>query len=437
MKRIVSIVGILFLSLTVVSMAAVTQLTMVYWPGPESDAMQQVVNYWNNTEGASLGIKVSLLNFSRESFWDKETAMLKAHSSIADIAYVSTYSLGNFVNYLVPFEQPLTSEISNSFIPSAVDSMSYNGKIYGVPLDVSIQFLFYRKDLLNKLLTDKSWQETYSKLSKQYIGEALLPKPPQDWNWKDYEAMAIFFTKKYNPSSPTEYGNVLQMENLIYNVMIWDDVLWSYGGSWFNKNGQFDINTPAASEAALLYKNLYQLGTTPPDSTSYEFGEANQIFQAGKAFMMIQWNAAYPILTDKQQSPLVWDKVGITHIPGPRPSTHVHTLGVALSKYSLHKDAALKFLSFLTTEKAIQMYAENGGMPPSEVVLQGMADSHPEYPEVANDMKKYGFVESTSEYTMGILQELANELTAIWTNQISIENGLQKVQKDVEFLMQQ
>ncbi len=437
MKRVVSMFSILVLAFAIVSIAEVTHLTMVYWPGPESDAMQKVVQYWNTTEGASMGIQVSLLNFSRESFWDKETAMMKAHSSIADIAYVATYSLGSFVNYLVPFTgTPLASEISNSFIPSSVDSMSYKGQIYGVPLDVSIQFLFYRKDLLDKLLTDKMWQAKYSELSEKYLGERLLPKPAQDWTWKDYEAMAIFFTKKYNSLSPTTYGNVLQMENLIYNVMIWDDVLWSNGGSWFNKNGQFDINTSAAATAALLYKNLYQWGTTPPDSTSYEFGEANQVFQAGQAFMMIQWNAAYPILTDKQQSPLVWDKVAITHIPGPFPSTHVHTLGVALSKYSLHKEAALKFLSFLTTNKALQIYAESGGMPPSEFVLTSMSNTHPEYSELVNDMKKYGFVESTSEYTLGILQELADQLTAIWTNQISVENGLQKAEKDVEFMIQ-
>ncbi|MGB9821075.1 MAG: ABC transporter substrate-binding protein [Pseudothermotoga sp.] len=430
MKRIL-VAGLVML-LFVAAIGA-TKVVMVYWPGPESEAMEKVVDYWNKAKGKELGIEVEILNFSREGFWTKQETMLNARSSEVDIVFVATYILGRLAPHLVPLEGFDLSP--NVFVASALESMSYDGMLYGLPLDVSNHFLYYRKDLLNKLLNDATWKTKYEQLSEKYLGKKLSPKPIEEWTWDDYTATAIFFTKKYNPESPTEYGNVLQMKNLVYNIMIWNDVLWSFGGTWFNSDGKFVINTEQAKKAALLYKNLYDMGTVPPGVMTYEFGEANEAFKTGKAFMMLQWSAAYNILTDKRESPLVFDKTALGPVPGPKPSTHVHSLGVALSKYSKKKDAALKFLSFLSTEIAMKMYAENGGIPPVENVLLSMGDKRSEFPIIAEHVKKYGFVESTSGETMSILEILSNKLTAIWSGQIDVDSGLTEAQKEVEKLL--
>ncbi|KUK02436.1 MAG: Extracellular solute-binding protein family 1 [Thermotoga sp. 50_1627] len=424
----------LVLALTITVLAfSVVKIAMVYWPGPESEAMQKVVDYWNSGRGKQLGIEVEIVNFSREGFWEKQETLLNARSSSVDIVFVATYIMGRLAPHLVPLEGfDLKPEV---FIASALESMSYEGFLYGLPLDVSNHFLYYRKDLLDRLLNDSVWRTRYEDLSQRYLGKKLSPKTPEEWTWEDYKAMAIFFTKKYNPDSPTAYGNVLQMKNLVYNIMIWNDVLWSMGGRWFDAEGKFSINTEPAKKAASLFKELYDMGTVPPGVTTYEFGEANEAFKSGNVFMMMQWSAAYNILTDRTQSPLIYDKVGIAPIPGPRPSTHIHCLGVALSKYSKKKDAAIKFLSFLATEEAMKMYAENGGIPPVETILKAMGDKRPEFPIIADHVKKYGYVESTLAQTMAILEIMSNKLTAYWTGQIQLEAALQEIQKECEALL--
>ncbi|AEH50425.1 ABC transporter substrate-binding protein [Pseudothermotoga thermarum] len=414
-------------------MFSATKIVMVYWPGPESEAMEKVVSYWNATEGKKLGIEVEILNFSREGFWEKQEILLNARSSEVDIVFVATYIIGRLAPHLVPLEGFQLDP--NVFIASALDSMSYEGFLYGLPLDVSNHFLYYRKDLMEKLLNEPAWRTRYEELSQKYLGKKLSPKRPNEWEWDDYKATAIFFTKKYNPDSPTTYGNVLQMKNLVYNVMIWNDVLWSMGGSWFDSTGKFNIKTEAARKAAELFKTLYDLGTVPPGVTTYEFGEANEAFKSGSVFMMIQWSAAYNILTDKTQSPLVYDKVALAPIPGPRPSTHVHSLGVALSKYSKKKDAALKFLSFLASEQAMKMYAENGGIPPVETVLKSLGHKRPEFPVIAEHVRKYGYVEATIPETMSILEIISNKLTAYWAGQIDLDRTLDQIQAEVDTLL--
>ena len=61
-------------------------------------------------------------------------------------------------------------------------------------------------------------------------------------------ATAIFFTKSLNPDSPTRYGTVLQLKNLIFNIMIWDATLVSNGGNWLDAQGKPAIDSEAARE---------------------------------------------------------------------------------------------------------------------------------------------------------------------------------------------
>jgi len=433
LRKIILISILTLIPIIAMPLHATTVVNMIYWPGPESEAMQKVLDFWNNTEGKKLGIKVNMINFSREEFWTKQETILSSKSPEIDIAFVATYILGRFAPYLVPLKDvKITPRI---FIKSTLESLSYSGMLYGIPMDVSNHFLYYRKDLISKLLTDSTWKTKYEELSKKYLGISLSPKSPDKWTWLDYKATAIFFTKKYNEFSPTQYGTVLQMKNLIYNIMIWNDTLWAYGGTWFNKEGKFNIATPEAVKAANLYKELYELGTTPPECIAYEYAEANMTFQTGKAAFMVQWSAAYHELIDKEKSPLIFDKVEIVPPPGPRHATHVHTLGLAVSKYSQNKEAAASFLKFLSTKEAMKMYAEAGGIPPVESVLNELAMTRPEFPKIAETVRKYGYVEFTGAETMAILQILANNLTAIWTGQVKVEDGLKNAQKQVEDLL--
>ena len=57
------------------------------------------------------------------------------------------------------------------------------------------------------MLNGEYEQATYKKIALEQLGKELEPKDPADWTWDDYLAASFFFTKAYNPDSPTEYGN--------------------------------------------------------------------------------------------------------------------------------------------------------------------------------------------------------------------------------------
>lgn len=409
---------------------------MVYWPGPESEAMQKVVDWFNANEGPKTGTKVELVLFSREGFWEKQESILAAKSPEVDIIFTASYIVGRHAPHLEPldsvFAQTDNPEAGSltTFLSRGLDSLKVDGKVYALPMDISNHFLYYRKDLIDRLLSDPAWQSRYRELAKQHLGMDLAPKPVAEWNWDDFIATALFFTKKYNPDSPTEYGTVLQMKNLIYNVMIWNDVLWSLGGSWFKPDGTPAFDTPEAKKALEVYTSISKLGVTPEGSTNYEYPEANEAFKTGKVAVMLQWSAAFHELNDPTKSSVA-DKVAIGPIPGEKHATHIHSLGVGLSRYSQNKEAAVKWLQFLATPKAMQMYAEAGGIPPVESVLKGMGEKRPEFPVIADHVERYGFVESTAPNVQSILEVLAKHLSGAWALQTTPEEALKAIQRDL------
>ncbi len=414
--------------------AAPVEIKMVYWTGPESLAMAQVIDAYNAGQGQKDGVQVQMVLFGREGFWDRQETIMAAKSPEVDIFFTASYYVGR--------QQPALDEItsvvpkikdSGVFIPSAVDSLSVGGKAYGIPLDVSLHFLYYRKDVIDKLMSDKDWQAKYKAIAKDKLGKEMEPKPIDKWTWDDYEAAALFFTKSINPDSPTEYGTALQAKNLIYNVMIWGNILYSLGGSWFDKDGKPNFDSKEFRQAAQIYADLIKWGASPAASTSWEYGEANQAFMSNQAAFMMQWNAAFNELNGPN-SP-VSGKVGIAPIPGPKPSSYTHSLGVALSKYSKNKEAAGKWLSYLATQPAIDLYAKSGGLPPSASTLTAMGKDRPDFAATAEFLQKYAYTPSTGPNVFAILDVLAKNLSAVWAGQKDADSAAKDSQAQVVALL--
>lgn len=407
------------LALTPSMALAQTQVTLLFWPGPESEAMQKVLDNYNQDQGKKDGVSIKQILFSRQGYFDKELTDLAAGSKDFDLALVTTYSLGRYAPYLEPLKSYVNSAGIASFLPSAVQSLTFKDGLYGVPTDVSNHFTYYRKDLTDKLLKDPAWKARYAEVTQKLLGKKMTPKAPADWTWDDYVATALFFTKSINPDSPTQYGTVLQAKNLIFNVMLWQAALISNGGNLYDKSGKPTVNSPQGVMAVNYYTTIFKNKATPPGSGNYEYAETNEALRSGQAATALQWSAAFHELSDPKLSPVIADKIAIAPMPagtlGHR--THVHSLGIGMNKNSANKAAAGKFLAYLGTVPAMTIYAQAGGLPPVGSVLKNMAKTRPEFSMVATSVDKYGFVAAggTAPYAVPVYEVLARELSAAWT----------------------
>lgn len=431
------IVGMfMLLSVSAVAQAQDVSVRMVYWTGPESIAMGEVVNQYNGTKAKDDGIYVEMVLFGREGFLERQEAIMAARSPEVDIFYIATFNVGKYQSALEPMNNYVPNVGENGiFIKALQDGLTIDGGILGIPTDTSIHFMYYRKDLIEQLLTNADWQARYKEISAARLGKEMTPRPPEEWTAEDFHAAALFFTKSINPDSPTEYGTVLQAKNLLYNIMLWNSLLWGMGGTWFDSAGKINFDTPQFRSAAQLFADIQSAGASPAEATSYEYPEANQAFMSGQVAFMLQWSAAFPELDGAASS--VSGQVGIAPIPGSPHATHADATGVGLSKFSEKKEAAAKWLSYLATEEAMTTYAQAGGVPPVASVLQGLGDQRAHLPIVADHLEKYGFVETTRAEAPAIYDELSKNLSSLWAGQTDVETATMDSQKAAEEILGQ
>ncbi|MCP2032441.1 multiple sugar transport system substrate-binding protein [Okibacterium sp. HSC-33S16] len=401
---------------------------MVAWPGPEGDAMKEVVDAYNAGQGKEDDINVELVLLSRQDTFSKETALMSSKSSDVDVYWTASYNVGQFS----PSLEPLDDIDTSNYFPVATEGLTYNDKLYALPLDVSNHFLLYRTDLIDGLLNDPAAVEVYKSISADVLGEPREPVDPQSWDLDDYKAMSAYFSKSTNADSPTQYGTILQAKNLLYNTMIWNDVLWGYGGNWA-EDGKATIDSDAGKKAVQLYADIYKNKWTSPDSAQAEFPETQAALQSGNVAFAMQWSAAYAALNDPEQSPDIAGKIGIAPVPGGQ--THVHALSVSLNKYSKNKAAAKTLLSYLATTEAMTAYAEAGGIPAMPEVLSQNEDLNPAFGRVSESISEYGYSEPVFPKTFQAYSALAEALSGAWVGETPVNDAVKNANEALQELL--
>lgn len=407
---------------------AQADVTVLGWPGgPEETALRAATEIYNARAEVAEDDKVKLIFFSRDGFFDKLQADLAAGTDAFDANLLATYSIGRYAPYMTPVS--LSEDAADVFGESVLKTMQFDGKQYGVPTDLSLHFLYYRTDLIEELLADESAAAKYGDISEKHLGVRLEPKSPDDWTWQDFAANALYFSKAVNPDSPTRYGTVLQLKNLLFNIMVFHSLPRSYGADWMDEDGNITVDSDAYREALKMYKILVEAGATPKDSFSYEYAEANSAFGSGQVAAMIQWNAAAADLTDTEKTPVTAD-VTKTIAPPTGPDgrfTHVHGLGLGVNANGKNPDGAKAFIEWLSTEDAAKAYALAGGATGlTSGVVSDIANERPDLVPLGEYASNYGFVMNggTSAKALSVYELQAKEFTDYLSGGKSLDEAL-------------
>jgi len=413
--------GVAALAIAISGMAQ-AEVTVLGWPGgPEETALRAVTEIYNAKPDLAAEHKVELLFTSRDGFFDKLQVDLAAGSTAFDVNLIATYSIGRYA----PFMEPITlsDQAGAVFGDTVLKTMQFDGNQYGVPTDLSLHFLYFRKDLIDALLADDAAKAKYTAIAQEKLGKPLEPKQPADWTWEDFVANALYFSQSVNPDSPTRYGTVIQAKNLLFNMMVFHSWPRSYGGNWMDDAGNITVDSEAFRAALSQAKMLFDLGATPPDSTSYEYAEANAAYASGQVAAMVQWNAAATELTAAQAA------TASTAPPtGPDGKfTHIHGLGLGLNKAAENKEGAIAFLQWLSTEEAALAYAKAGGAPGlAPETAAKLAADRPDLVQVGEYASTYGFVMNggTAEKALSVYEAQAKEFTGYWAGTQDLDTAL-------------
>lgn len=260
-----------------------------------------------------------------------------------DVLAVDVIWPGEFIanGWAAPLNDYFSSSELDQYLPGMMNSVTVDGKVYGVPLYTNAIHLFYRKDLLDKygMSVPRTWGEL-SSTAKEIV------------------------RKENNPDLVGYISMWAQIEGLFMNYL---QLMWGAGGQFFDSAGKVSVDTPPALKALNTMVGYLKDGLAPQSIITYKPNDAMALFRQGRAVFMVVQDFVWPML-NATDSP-VNGKVGMTRVPYFAGHSDANTVCMGgwiliVNPYSTHKAEAAKFIKYITTEKAgLEMAVQTGSMP--------------------------------------------------------------------------
>lgn len=242
----------------------------------------------------------------------------------------------------LPLSDKLPDAYWQTFSPGLVDGLKYQGKVMAAPLFTDNAFLFYRKDLLEKagLPVPTTWEQVQS--AAEQLQDKGLVKYGFAGQWASYEGLTCD----------------------------WTEFAADAGTKVVNEEGTESVIDSAASKKALAYmKGLVDSGVAPKSITTFKEQESQTLFTSGQVAFIRNWAYAYGDAAAPATSKIV-GKVGVVNLPtfqGQSGPGYTATGGwnLYVNPHSKHLAADLKFIQWMTGEKAQRALAVDGGLLPT------------------------------------------------------------------------
>jgi multiple sugar transport system substrate-binding protein len=258
----------------------------------------------------------------------------------------------------------LTSRVSpdelSEFFPSAVRAGTFDGRVWALPWNMNVGFLYYRADLLARygLQSPATWDELIAHVHRVRAGEGDARLEGYLWQGKQYEG-------------------------LVCNVL---EALWSHGTDLLDGDGRLLPDAAKAAEALAFLRRLIDSGVSPRWTSAADEELSRRAFGDGHAVFLRNWPYALDLL-EAADSP-VRGRVGIAPLPGRTRelrglgATGGAHLGVA--RASRHPEEAIALARFMTSARA-QRAMLAGTLYPTRTALYRDAElvrRHPALPRI-------------------------------------------------------
>jgi multiple sugar transport system substrate-binding protein len=297
------------------------------------------------------GIKLNVVEMAPEAIFEKEMTEFTAGTGAYDVvqfmpAWIADYS--RFLEPIEPLAQKNGVDLKRDDVGAAFRDI-YNkwaGTTYAMTWDGDLNLLYY-----NKLAFDNP---EHQKKFKDETGKDL--KVPDTWD--EYAEVCKFFAGwDWDNDGEKEYGcdSYLQRGRMYW---WWLDRFASMGGVYFDENMKPLINTKGAVMA--LQNMIDTVPYMPPGALNHGYTELRLALINGDVAMGKQWTDVGKA-ADLADESKVKGQMGYALVPGwkwgDKVVKHPMLAGgwqLGIPKDSKHKDAAIKFIGFITSpEKAL------------------------------------------------------------------------------------
>jgi sorbitol/mannitol transport system substrate-binding protein len=289
------------------------------------------------------GIKVNYTVLPENELRDKVTQDVATQAGQYDVATVGAYEVPIWAKngWLAPLDSVVddpTFDKADLLKPIVQSLTGEDGKLYAIPFYGESSFLMYRKDIF----------------AKKGI---TMPERP---TWQQVASMAA----KVDGAEPGMKGICLR------GLPGWGEmfaplttVVNTFGGTWFTKDWQAQVDAPEFQNAVNFYVNLIKAHGEPGASQA-GFTECLNAMSQGKVAMWYDATSAAGSLEDPNVSK-VSGKVGYVFAPVVKTpvSGWLWTWAWVMPKTSQHTDQAAQFMRWASGKGYEKLVGEKLGWP--------------------------------------------------------------------------
>ena len=364
----------LLLAFGVAPTAAKTVLT--FWngfTGPDRPAIEHLVAEFNRTH-PDIEIKMDIMP------WDTLMQKLLTSMLVAgepDIAGIHFQYLPQFAKsgVIAALDDLYASSLdATAFPPALAELMSYNGKMYAVPMNFATLMLYYNKGHFRHAGLDPN-------------------RPPATWDeW--FAAIRRLTVDEDGDGKPDRYGLVLADHQ---TIPMWPILVWGGGGDFVSPDGRRSMldhpKTIGAFQAWVDF--LLETQFTPVGLTG---AEADKLFESGRASM--EMNGPW-MTSGYARAGLDFDVAPIPAGPAGRV-TLADSVIMVLNRRTKNAKAAYEFFTYWNAKVAQRYHSLATGFPPTRV---DMADD----PDLQGNpfVPKFASVAPYARFYLAGLEEFA------------------------------
>jgi len=224
------------------------------------------------------------------------------------------------------------AKVMGQYLKAYAEADQVNGKVIALPYFADSQFLYYRKDLLDKYKrpVPKTWDEMMETAKVVMDGE-----------------------KNSNLQGFSTAGSPIEGTVCTYLVPLWG------AGSDLTKDGKLNLDNAQAKQPFQLYGRMKQAGVLPKNIAEIPTDRIRIDMQAGNVIFGMTWSYVWNRLENDADSK-VKGKIGVTmlpHDPGGKSATCIGGWQLAVSAFSKNKAEAVKFVRWLSSPEVSKMQA--------------------------------------------------------------------------------
>lgn len=311
------------------------------------------------------GIKVKFTTLPENELRPSVTKDVATNAGQFDVAMIGSYEVPIWADrgWIVPLDEYAAEDTAwneADLLEPIKNIVSKDEVLYAAPFYGSSSFLFYRKDLAEK------------------AGVTISETP----TWEEVQAAAAAMEDEAAGIS----GLCLRgLPGWGQNLAAVTTVINTFGGSWFNEDWEPQLDTAETKEAVQFYvDSLRDYGQ--PDAAKDGWEGCLQQFSQGKTAIWYDDTVFAGSALD-QATPEVEPNIAFAMAPtGPADlaSGWLWSWGLGITESSKNKDAAWKFISWVTSEDYINLAGEEAGWDSIPPGSRASTYEIPEYLEAAD-----------------------------------------------------